>query len=89
MNKFAGNFPEQTFTEDSMLRPMSMANVSELVNDPSADKSNNAYQIWSAYREAAGATPTTDCVEDDENDQTEEDSTPRQKVKLEKRLTKI
>ena len=67
--------PEQTYNDESLLRPMSLANVSGL-NDPSTDKSRISGQIWNEYR-----TPREPCTpligeEDVEDDQ----DTPRVKV---------
>lgn len=72
---------EQTIDDDSMFRPMSLANLPELNNDPSADKSTTAYKMWNDYRESK--SPNDDVEEDeeiDENGGQEEGSTPRIRV---------
>lgn len=69
---------EETYNEESLLRPITLANVSGL--DPSEDKSTLAYQTWNAYRETSrGATATPN--EGDQDEETDE-STPRVKVKI-------
>ena len=67
--------PEQTYNDESLLRPMSLANVSGL-NDPSTDKSRISGQIWNEYR--TPREPGTPLIgeEDVEDDQ----DTPRVKV---------
>jgi hypothetical protein len=61
--------PEATFmNEESMLRPMILANILE-VQDNSDDqsKSKDAYQIWDQYRGRKTGTPTN-TIEDAEID---------------------
>ena len=69
---------DQTYNEESMLRPTSLANVSEL-NDPSTDKSKMSHQIWTEYRGGRGIETPENGEEDIEDDQ---ETTPRIKVKL-------
>ena len=74
--------PEQTYYDESMLRPMSLANVSEF-GENMADKSKNAYQIWNEYRGARATETPTDNFHDDEEDRTNsnsENTTPHVKV---------
>ena len=68
--------PEQTYNDESLLRPISLANVSGL-NDPSTDKSRMSEQIWNEYRTPREPGTPLNEEEDVEGDQ---GSTPRVKV---------
>jgi len=82
------NAVEQTLNEESMLRPISLANV--FVQDHSGDEKNEKNEdeeelsTWERYRVRNTTTPTNN-AEDDENDFSlgrNEDSAPQSKVKI-------
>ena len=90
-SNMASDNVEQTINDDSLFRPMSLADLSALKalnNDPSADKSTAAYQMWNHYRERESSLigSPKDHVEDEEIDEHEghnnEESTPRIRVRL-------
>ena len=83
------NKPEQTLYDDSLLRPMSLANVSEFNNDPTANNSGNLSKMWHQYRsetdERQETASPSNGFEDLENDaisgnEGSENSTPTTKV---------
>ena len=74
----SNDVPEQTYNEESLLRPISLANVSGFA-DPSTDKLKMSHQIWNEHRGPRDTGTPTNEEEDVEGDQS---STPRVKVDM-------
>ena len=75
-NSVSNDVPEQTYNDDSLFRPMSLANVSGIA-DPSTDKSKMLHQIWNEHRSPRDTGTPLNEEEDIEGDHT---STPAVKV---------
>ena len=75
-NSVSNDVPEQTYNDDSLFRPMSLANVSGIA-DPSTDKSKMLHQIWNEHRSPRDTGTPLNEEEDNEGDHT---STPVVKV---------
>ena len=75
-NSVSNDVPEQTYNDDSLFRPMSLANVSGIA-DPSTDKSKMLHQIWNEHRSPRDTGTPLNEEEDIEGDHT---STPVVKV---------
>ena len=75
-NNVSNDVPEQTYNDDSLFRPMSLANVSGIA-DPSTDKSKMLHQIWNEHRSPRDTGTPLNEEEDIEGDHT---STPVVKV---------
>merc|ERR1719483_1736309 len=71
-NSVSNDVPEQTYNDDSLFRPMSLANVSGIA-DPSTDKSKMLHQIWNEHRSPRDTGTPLNEEEDLEGDHT---STP-------------
>jgi hypothetical protein len=84
-NSVSNDVPEQTYNDDSLFRPMSLANVSGIA-DPSTDKSKMLHQTWNEHRSPRDTGTPLNEEEDIEGDHT---STPVVKVYTTSRGTSI